>query len=238
LIFTVLSIVATGHLARSDLLFKEVESLTCGRGPLVRYLKGLRDTDVVKMPCARFTMQLKLGHKKSLTDNAGVAQLYTLDDSKPQFAWSKSKMRIVRPYRVGEFAPTPSPTAGFTDLDMFLDVEITTDDNGNHNLEADDLLSFSTTHPVSQEERSLGIPLRISYTREDIVPLLPGLREDERDTLISHFQYERTTLFHIDVEDVRDIVTEVFSSASTTARSRITRSLKAALGVPSSSNEL
>jgi hypothetical protein len=238
LALTVLGIVTTGHLARSDLLFKEVESLTCGRGPLVRYLRGLRDTDVVKMPCPRFTMQLKLGHKKNVTDDNSVMQVYTVDDCKPQFAWSKSRMRIVQPYRVGEYHPTPSPTAGYTDLDMFLDVEITKDDNGFHNVEADDFLSFSSTIPWSQDVRSLGIPLRISYTREDIVPILPGLREDERDTLIVHFQTEKTSLFHMDVEDVRDIVTEVFRNVSTTARSRITRSLKAALGVPSLSNEL
>lgn len=235
LALTMLSIVATGHLARSDLLFKEVESLTCGRGPLVRYLGGLRDTDVVKMPCPRFTMQLKVGHKKNITDDDNnVKQVFTVDDCKPEFAWSKSRMRIVQPYRVGEYhpSPTPTPTAGYTDLDMFLDVEIEKDNDGFHKQEVDDLLSFSSTIPWTQDTRSLGIPLRISYTREDIVPILAGIRADERDTLINHFLSERTSLFHIDREDIRDIVSEVFSTASTTAKSRITRSLKAALGIP------
>jgi hypothetical protein len=205
---------------------------------MVRYLRGLRDTDVVRMPCARFTMQIVLGHKKNVTEAADststTRQEFSVDDCKPQFSWSKSNLKIVQPYRIGQYHPTPSPTAGYEDLDMFLDVEISKDENGHHNVAADDFLSFSSTNPWNQDVRSLGIPFRISYTREDIVPIMPGLREDERGVLVSHFQSEKTTLFHVDREDIRDIVAEVFSNVSTTTRSRITRSLKAALGVPAS----
>jgi hypothetical protein len=205
---------------------------------MVRYLRGLRDTDLVRMPCPRFTMQVVLGHKNNATESTEVTsttrQALSVDDCKPQFSWSKSKLKFVQPYRIGQYHPTPSPTAGYADLDMFLEVEMSKDENGFHNVVADDFLRFSSTNPWNQDVRSLGIPFRISYTREDIVPIMPGLREDERGVLANHFQFEKTTLFHLDREDIRDIVAEVFSNVTTTARSRITRSLKAALGVPES----
>jgi hypothetical protein len=205
---------------------------------MVRYLRGLRDTDVVRMPCPRFTMQIVLGHKNNATEEtegtSATSTTSTVEGCKPQFSWSKSELKIVQPYRLGQYHPTPSPTAGYTDLDLFLDVEISKDENGFHNVAADDFLSFSSTNPWNQDVKSLGIPLRISYTREDIVPIMPGLREDERGVLANHFQSEKTTLFHMDREDIHHIVTEVFSNVSTTTRSRISRSLKAALGVPAS----
>jgi hypothetical protein len=195
-------------------------------------MKGLRDTDVVAMPCPQVTMQIVLDHK-DLTNSNGKEQ-YEVDDYRPIFAWSKSMLDVIAPYKVGKHHEHPGSAQSLDNaklIDVFLNVEISKDERGFHKVEVNDLLSFSTTNPWDEEVSSLGIPLHIKYTQEDIVPVIKGLRDEERDILIQHFQYEQTTLFQIDKGDLRDIVSEVFTNASTTSKSRIIRSMKGILGV-------